>query len=83
MDNIPIVNATGSKIYLTWKNDGIKMTVRKISDKSSTGLRGEVLIEYLPEIVAEVGLGTHIIQRTINLTAQRGQRVREIINIFF
>ena len=77
MDNTPIVNATGSKIYLTWKNDGIKMTVRKISDKSSTGLRGEVLIEYLPEKVAEVGLGTHIIQRTINLTAQRS--INEIV----
>ena len=44
----PIVQATGSKIYLTWEDDGIKMVVRKISDKSTTGLSGEVLIEYLP-----------------------------------
>ena len=77
MSNIPIVQATGSKIYLTWKEDGIKMTVRKISDKNSTGLKGEVLIEYLPEKVIEMGLGTHIIQRSINLTAQRS--INEIV----
>ena len=32
----PAVQATGSKIYLTWEDDGIKMVVRKISDKSTT-----------------------------------------------
>ena len=77
MNNMPTVQATGSKIYLVWKEDGIKMTVRKISDRNSTGLKGEVLIEYLPEKVAEIGLGTHIIQRSINLTAQRS--INEIV----
>ena len=64
----PTVQATGSKIYLQWKDDGIKMTVRKISDKSSTGLKGEVLIEYLPEKIQGTPLGQHLMQRQINLT---------------
>ena len=73
----PTVQATGSKIYLQWKDDGIKMTVRKISDKSSTGLKGEVLIEYLPEKIQGTPLGQHLMQRQINLTSQRS--INEII----
>ena len=73
----PTVQATGSKIYLQWKDDGIKMTVRKISDKSSTGLKGEVLIEYLHEKIQGTPLGQHLMQRQINLTSQRS--INEII----
>ena len=73
----PTVQATGSKIYLQWKDDGIKMTVRKISDKSSTGLNGDVLIEYLPEKIQGTPLGQHLMQRQINLTSQRS--INEII----
>ena len=67
----PIVQATGSKIYLTWEDDGIKMTVRKISDKSTTGLSGEVLIEYLPSKIMGTNLGNHLMIRKINLTSQQ------------
>jgi len=67
----PTVQATGSKIYLTWKDDGIKMVVRKISDKSSTGLTGEILIEYLPNKIEGTNLGSHLMIRKINLTSQQ------------
>ena len=67
----PIVQSTGSKIYLTWEDDGIKMIVRKISDKSSTGLTGEILIEYLPHKIIDTNLGNHLMIRKINLTSQQ------------
>ena len=67
----PIVQATGSKIYMEWTNDGIKMIVRKISDKSTTGLTAEILIEYLPDKIIDTNLGSHLMIRKINLTSQQ------------
>jgi len=67
----PIVQATGSKIYMEWPNDGIKMIVRKISDKSTTGLTAEILIEYLPDKIIDTNLGSHLMIRKINLTSQQ------------
>jgi len=67
----PIIQATGSKIYMEWPNDGIKMIVRKISDKSTTGLTAEILIEYLPDKIIDTNLGSHLMIRKINLTSQQ------------
>tara|TARA_Y100001951_G_scaffold96612_1_gene95469 strand:- start:1180 stop:2307 length:1128 start_codon:yes stop_codon:yes gene_type:complete len=84
----PIVQSTGSKIYLTWESDGIKMVVRKISDKSSTGLTGEVLIEYLPQKIIDTNLGNHLMIRKINLTSQQSlntiiKALREMTDDYF
>ena len=84
----PIVQATGSKIYLTWEDDGIKMVVRKISDKSTTGLSGEVLIEYLPSKIMGTNLGNHLMIRKINLTSQQSlntiiKALKEMTDDFF
>ena len=84
----PIVQSTGSKIYLTWEDDGIKMTVRKISDKSATGLSGEVLIEYLPSKIIGTNLGNHLMIRKINLTSQQSlntiiKALKEMTDDFF
>ena len=84
----PIVQSTGSKIYLTWESEGIKMVVRKISDKSSTGLTGEVLIEYLPHKIIDTNLGHHLMIRKINLTSQQSlntiiKALREMTDDYF
>ena len=84
----PIVQSTGSKIYLTWESEGIKMVVRKISDKSSTGLTGEVLIEYLPHKIIDTNLGNHLMIRKINLTSQQSlntiiKALREMTDDYF
>jgi len=84
----PIVQSTGSKIYLAWESEGIKMVVRKISDKSSTGLTGEVLIEYLPHKIIDTNLGHHLMIRKINLTSQQSlntiiRALREMTDDYF
>ena len=84
----PIVQSTGSKIYLAWESEGIKMVVRKISDKSSTGLTGEVLIEYLPHKIIDTNLGHHLMIRKINLTSQQSlntiiKALREMTDDYF
>jgi len=84
----PIVQSTGSKIYLAWESEGIKMVVRKISDKSSTGLIGEVLIEYLPHKIIDTNLGHHLMIRKINLTSQQSlntiiRALREMTDDYF
>ena len=84
----PIVQSTGSKIYLAWESEGIKMVVRKISDKSSTGLTGEVLIEYLPHKIIDTNLGNHLMIRKINLTSQQSlntiiKALREMTDDYF
>jgi len=84
----PIVQSTGSKIYLAWESEGIKMVVRKISDKSSTGLTGEVLIEYLPHKIIDTNLGNHLMIRKINLTSQQSlntiiRALREMTDDYF
>ena len=84
----PIVQSTGSKIYLAWESEGIKMVVRKISDKSSTSLTGEVLIEYLPHKIIDTNLGHHLMIRKINLTSQQSlntiiKALREMTDDYF